>query len=93
MKNYSKYLLIWVWLIALLAIGAFISSLPASMISKTQAVLLILFVSLIKAVLVCLFYMHMKSERLVPIWVVALFPFFLLGLAALLVLVGPALFS
>ncbi len=86
--GYGKYLLIWVWLIALLAAGTFISSLQ---ISKTQAILFILFISLIKAGLVCLFYMHMKSERLVPIWVVALFPFVLLGLAALLVLLGPYL--
>jgi len=88
--GYGKYLLIWVWLIALLAAGTFISSLP---ISKTHAVLLILFISLIKAGLVCLFYMHMKSEKLVPIWVVAIFPFFLIGLAAALVLLGPICFS
>ncbi len=90
MTSYGKYLLIWVWLIALLAAGTYTSSLP---ISKTQAVLLILFISLIKAGLVCLFYMHLKSERLVPIWVVAIFPFVLIGLAALLVLLGPYLLS
>lgn len=86
--NYGKYLLIWVWLIALLAAGTFISFLP---ISKTAAVLLILGVSLIKTGLVALFYMHLKFERLIPLWVVALFPFFLIGLAVLLVLSGLAL--
>lgn len=83
--SYGKYLLIWVWLIALLAAGTFISTLP---ISKTAIVLLILFVSLIKAFLVALFYMHLKFERLIPLWIVAAFPFFLIGLAAFLVLTG-----
>ena len=86
--SYGKYLLIWVWLIALLAAGTFISSLP---ISKTAIVLLILAVSLVKTGLVALFYMHLKFERLVPIWVVALFPFLLVGLAVLMVLFGLAL--
>jgi len=83
--SYGKYLLIWVWLIALLAAGTFISTLP---ISKTEAVLAILSVSLIKAFLVALFYMHLKFERLIPLWIVAVFPFFLIGLATLLVFSG-----
>lgn len=86
--SYGKYLLVWVWLIALLAAGTFVSSLP---ISKTAIVLLILAVSLVKTGLVGLFYMHLKFERLVPIWVVALSPFLLVGLAVLLVLFGLAL--
>lgn len=86
--SYGKYLLVWVWLIALLAAGTFVSSLP---ISKTAIVLLILAVSLVKTGLVGLFYMHLKFERLVPIWMVALSPFLLVGLAVLLVLFGLAL--
>ena len=94
MKNpaaptYGKYLVIWLWLIALLAAGTFISFLP---ISKTSAILLILLVALVKAGLVCLFYMHLKFERLVPLWIVALFPFFLIALAVLLILTS-ALFA
>ena len=81
--SYGKYLVIWIWLIALLAGGTMISSLP---ISKEGAILLILAVSLVKAGLVCLFFMHLKSERLVPLWVVALSPILLIGLAVLLVL-------
>ncbi|MBI3615393.1 MAG: cytochrome C oxidase subunit IV family protein [Candidatus Omnitrophica bacterium] len=83
--SYGKYFVIWIWLIVLLAAGTFISTLP---ISKTTAVGLILFVSLIKAILVALFYMHLKFERLVPLWIVAGFPFFLIGLATLLVFAG-----
>ena len=79
--TYGKYLLIWIWLIALLVAGTFISYLP---LSKSGIVLLILAVALAKTALVVLFYMHMKFERL-PLWVVAIFPFFLIGLAVLLV--------
>ena len=83
--SYGKYFLIWVWLIGLLVAGTFISYLP---VSKTGIVSLVLGVALVKAALVCLFYMHLKFERLVPIWVVAVFPFLLIGLAVLLVLTG-----
>lgn len=86
--GYGKYLVIWVWLIVLLAAGTALSSLP---ISKNGAVTLILGIALAKTALVALFYMHLKFERVVPIWVVAISPFFLIGLAALLVLLGLAL--
>ena len=88
--SYAAYLVIWVWLIALLAAGTFISTLK---VSKTEAVLMILGIALIKAVLVALFYMHLKSERSVPLWVVVLFPFLLVGGAVLLILPGIFLFS
>lgn len=81
--SYGKYLAVWIWLIALLAAGTFISTLP---IRKTEAVLLILGVSLVKTALVALFYMHLKFERSVPLWVVVVFPFFLIGSVVLLVL-------
>ena len=83
--SYGSYLAIWGWLIVLLAVGTFVSGLP---LPKGKIILIILGISLIKAVLVTLFYMHMKFEKLVPLWIVAIFPFFLIGLAALLVLSG-----
>jgi len=83
--GFKLYFLIWGWLIALLAAGTFFSYLP---ISKTTIILLILAVSTVKAVLVGLFYMHLKFEKVLPLWVVAIFPFFLIGLASLLVLAG-----
>ena len=85
---YGKYLVIWIWLIVLLAAGTFISTLS---IPKAGVIGLILLISLTKTALVALFYMHLKSERWVPIWVVAIFPFFLVGLAVLMVLLGLAL--
>lgn len=84
--SYRKYLLIWVLLIILLVGGTFISELH---ISKREIVSLIALVSLIKAGLVALFFMHLKSERSLPLWVVVLFPFFLVGLVGVLLFLGP----
>ncbi len=81
--TYARYFWIWVWLIALLFAGTYATTLP---VSKAGVVLFILAVATVKAALVGLFYMHLKFERLVPIWVVAISPFFLVGLAVLLVL-------
>lgn len=86
--SYRAYLVIWAWLIALLAAGTLISYLP---VGKLGAASLILGIAFIKTVLVVLFYMHMKFERLVPLWVVAASPFLLLLLAGLVVLIGPAI--
>ncbi|MCM8794229.1 MAG: cytochrome C oxidase subunit IV family protein [Candidatus Omnitrophica bacterium] len=86
--GYGKYLIIWVWLIALLAVSTFFSYLP---ISKEGIILLVLAASLVKTILVCLFYMHLKFERFIPIWAVAVFPFVLIGLAVLLILIGTQL--
>ena len=88
--GYTAYLVIWVWLIALLAGGTFVSRLP---IGKTGVVLLILVIALVKTTLVGLFYMHLKAERSVPLWTVVLFPFLLVGAAVLLILPGIFLFS
>ncbi len=85
--SYAPYVIIWAWLIALLAGGTFISTLP---VGKTSAVLLILGIALIKTLLVGMFYMHLKSERSVPLWVVVFFPFLLVGAAVLLI--APAIF-
>lgn len=82
--SYRGYLAIWGWLMALLVAGTFASGLS---ISKGQIILIILGVSLVKAALVSLFYMHLKFEKLVPLWIIVVFPFFLIGMAALLVLI------
>ncbi|MBI3317820.1 MAG: cytochrome C oxidase subunit IV family protein, partial [Candidatus Omnitrophica bacterium] len=54
----------------------------------TEVILFILAISLVKALLVALFYMHLKFERSAPLWGVVIFPFFLIGLAVGLVCVG-----
>ena len=85
--SYAPYVIIWVWLIALLVGGTFVSYLP---VGKTGIVLLILGIALIKTLLVGMFYMHLKSERSVSLWVVVLFPFLLVG--ATVLLIAPAIF-
>ncbi|MDO8729813.1 MAG: cytochrome C oxidase subunit IV family protein [Candidatus Omnitrophota bacterium] len=85
--GYAPYVIIWAWLIALLAGGTFVSTLP---VGKTGVVLLILGIALIKTLLVGMFYMHLKSERSVPLWGVVLFPFLLVG--AVVLLIAPAIF-
>ena len=85
--GYAPYVVIWAWLIALLAAGTFVSYLP---VGKTGVVLTILAIALVKTILVGMFFMHLRSERSVPLWVVVLFPFLLVGAAVLLVV--PAVF-
>ena len=85
--GYAPYVVIWAWLIALLAGGTFVSYLP---FSKTGIVLAILGIALIKTILVGMFYMHLKSEQSVPLWGIILFPFLLVGAAVLLI--TPAIF-
>ena len=85
--GYAPYVVIWAWLIALLAGGTFVSTLP---ISKTGVVLMILGIALIKTLLVGMFFMHLKSERSAPLWVIVFFPFLLVGAAVLLI--TPAIF-
>jgi len=82
--SYKSFFVIWVGLIALLVGGTYISKLP---ISKTEIILLILGISLIKTLLVTLYYMHMKFEKL-SLWLVVTFPILLVGICFLLVLPG-----
>ena len=78
----AKYLWVWVWLAGLMLLGVFFSRLPVS----TQLIaLLVLLLSTIKAMLVVLYYMHLKFDRR---WLVlvAVFPLVLVALATLVVL-------
>jgi caa(3)-type oxidase subunit IV len=83
--SYLKYFAIWGWLVALLVAGTLSPLLP---FSRWGVTLFILLIALVKAVLVSLFYMHLKFEKIVPLWVVAVFPFFLIMLAVLVLLLG-----
>ncbi|MBI1953837.1 MAG: cytochrome C oxidase subunit IV family protein [Candidatus Omnitrophica bacterium] len=83
--SYLKYFAIWGWLVALLVAGTLSPLLP---FSRRGVILFILLIALVKAALVSLFYMHLKFEKIVPLWVVAVFPFFLITLAILVLLLG-----
>ena len=56
----KTYLLIWAWLAGLMLLGVLLSELP---IPKSTVVLIVLALSTIKATLVALCYMHLKSDR------------------------------
>ena len=63
------YLIIWVWLLALVVVSvAAVAVLP-----KSQALLLIFAVAIVKAWLVARNYMHLKNERVI-IYVIVLIP-------------------
>lgn len=53
------YLIIWLWLVALVGI----SVAAASILPKVQALTLIFSVAVVKALLVARNYMHLKNER------------------------------
>lgn len=78
----STYLWIWCWLAGLMLLGVACSALP---LSKSTIVLAILTLSTVKATLVALYYMHLKSDRRV-LALVAVFPLVVVALATLLVL-------
>jgi caa(3)-type oxidase subunit IV len=53
------YLMIWIWLLALVVL----SVAAAAILPKTQALVLIFAVAIVKALLVARNYMHLKNER------------------------------
>jgi len=53
------YLMIWIWLLALVVL----SVAAASILPKTQALVLIFAVAVVKALLVARNFMHLKNER------------------------------
>ena len=71
------YLIIWGWLAGLMLIGVFLSALP---IPKATIVLLVLALSSIKASLVALYYMHLKTDRRLLAFVL-IAPFVIIALA------------
>jgi len=81
----ATYLWIWVWLAALMLVSVFLSEANILPVAKGAVVLLVLGLSTVKALLVALYYMHLKFERFVLAFVAA-FPLMLIVLATLLVL-------
>ena len=71
------YLMIWAWLAGLMLIGVFLSELP---IPKATIVLIVLGLSSIKATLVALYFMHLKTDQRL-LAVVAVVPLILIVLA------------
>ena len=71
------YLAIWGWLAGLMLFGVLLSALP---LPKATIVLIVLGLSSIKALLVALYYMHLKLDRRLLV-LVAVVPLLLILLA------------
>ena len=78
----KTYLLVWGWLAGLMLFSVVLSELR---IPKRTIILAILALSTVKALLVALYYMHLKIDRRLLAFVAAA-PLVLVTLAALLVL-------
>ena len=74
-----NYLLIGIWLAGLMLLGVLLSELAGGILPLPRwgVVALILGLSTIKATLVALYYMHLKTDRRLLMFV-AMAPFFLL---------------
>ena len=59
-RVHPNYVAIWVWLVALMITGVLATLLP---LGKPAAMSLIFAIAAVKAVLVALNYMHLKSEN------------------------------
>jgi cytochrome c oxidase subunit 4 len=78
----KTYLAVWGWLAGLMLLSVVLSELP---IPKQTIILAILALSTVKALLVALYYMHLKMDRRLLAFV-AVSPLVLVGLAVLVVL-------
>ena len=75
------YLVIWFWLAGLMLISVALSELP---LAKAMIVSLVLLLSTVKALLVVLYYMHLKADRRL-LTVVAVTPLVIITVAVLVV--------
>ena len=75
------YLVIWFWLAGLMFVSVMLSELP---LAKGTIVSLVLFLSTVKALLVALYYMHLKMDRRL-LTLVAMFPLVVIAVAGLVV--------
>ena len=57
------YLVIWGWLAGLMLLGVVLSELHILPVPASTIVLIVVLLSTVKALLVCLYYMHLKSDR------------------------------
>ena len=64
----KKYLAIWGWLAGLMLLGVVLSELHILPFPTSTVILIVVVLSTIKALLVALYYMHLKSDR----WLLAL---------------------
>lgn len=81
-STHPNYVVVWYWLLGLALASVLVSALP---LSHTCTVLLIFGAATVKALLVALYYMHLKFERW-PVYALALIPLVLFGILLLVLL-------
>ena len=74
------YLAIWGWLAGLMLLGVFLSELPLLPLSHKVLIMIVVGLSTIKALLVALYYMHLKMDQRLLAFI-AVVPLALIALA------------
>jgi len=78
------YILIWAWLAGLMLLGVVLSEAPLLPLPRWGVILTVVVLSTVKALLVALYYMHLKVDRRLLAFI-AVSPLILIGLALALV--------
>jgi caa(3)-type oxidase subunit IV len=73
------YLIIWGWLAGLMLLGVLVSERPILPLAKAGIVALVVVLSTVKAVLVAMYYMHLKMDRRALLFIIGA-PFVLVTL-------------
>lgn len=76
----KTYIAIWFWLAGLMLLGVVLSELKIIPLSPAQIVWTVVGLSTVKALLVALYYMHLKADRRLLL-MVAVSPFLLIACA------------
>jgi cytochrome c oxidase subunit IV len=80
--RHPHYVVIWYWLVGLALVSVVVSSLP---VPQALATVLIFAAAVVKALLVALYYMHLRSERLL-LYALVLVPLVFLATLVLVLL-------
>jgi cytochrome c oxidase subunit 4 len=81
-RTHPNYVLVWYWLLGLALASVLVSALP---LSHTFTVVLVFGAATVKALLVALYYMHLRFERWL-VYALALVPLVLFGVLLLVLL-------
>jgi len=81
-RTHPNYVLVWYWLLGLALASVLVSALP---LSHMFTIVLVFTAAMVKALLVALYYMHLRFERWL-IYALALMPLVLFGILLLVLL-------
>jgi cytochrome c oxidase subunit 4 len=87
--HHPNYVAVWIWLVLLAAVSVVLSILP---LSQPITLLLIFEAAVVKAVLVVIYFMHLKFERLL-IYSLIIIPLAFFGILLLVLVPDIALYE